>query len=326
MQQQIQTILLLLLAIMSADHIRAEGRTFALIGKSTRDQNFVEVWRGCEAAALKNNDHCVLLGPEQEANAHLQDQIIKQVINSHHYSAMALSVTKSNAIAATVALADIPVITFDSPFAESERSLSLGYIGTDNQEFGRDLARQAKAIYPNGGSVCLMTAEHDTNLALRVLGVRRELSGNPHFSNTQPLRGEGGWYEASRCPWSSGDNSQRALAQLRITLAETKPDVFLSVGGWPLINIQAFKNTVRPFQQTLKNRKPLLVIGAGKILPEYQQLMQEQLLHALVSIDFYRIGELAYKNMKDSLQKKTLQAVIYTPNTIITADKPTTAR
>ncbi|MCT7361108.1 substrate-binding domain-containing protein [Thalassolituus pacificus] len=322
MHPLIQTALLLVLAIMTADNTRAEGNTFALIAKNTSDENFIEVWRGCEAAAQKNQDHCVLLGPEQEASARLQSQAIERAINSRQYRAMAISVTKSSVIAGAVSLAEIPVITFDSPFAESERSLSLSYVGTDNQQFGRDLARQAKARHPNGGSVCLMTAEHDTNLALRVLGVRRELSGNPDFADGQPLRGEGGWHEPERCLWDSGDSSQRALAQIRITLAEIKPDVMLSVGSWPLINPQAYRNTLLPFQEELRKKKPLMIIGVGKILPEYNQLMQEQLLHALVSIDFFRIGELTYNNMLNSINKKPLKAVVYTPNTIITADKP----
>lgn len=309
-------ICLLFICLLSHSVI-ADGREFALIAKSTSDQNFIEVWRGCESAAQKNSDHCVLLGPEQETSARLQAKAIESAINSRRYSAMAISVTKSDVIAQAVSQAIIPVMTFDSPFAEREQNLSLSYVGTDNQQFGRDLARQAKATYPNGGSVCLMTAEHDTNLALRVLGIRRELSGNPALIDAQPLRGEGGWYEPERCLWDSGDSNKRALAEIRISLTEIKPDVFLSVGSWPLIDPQAYQNILLPFQENLRKKKPLIIIGVGKVLPEYHQLRQEQLVHSLVSIDFFRIGELTYKNMLNSINKKPLKAVIYTPNTII---------
>lgn len=309
-------ICLLFICLLSHSVI-ADGREFALIAKSTSDQNFIEVWRGCESAAQKNNDHCVLLGPEQEASARLQAKAIEMAITSRRYSALAISVTKSDVIAQAVSQALIPVITFDSPFSLREQSLSLSYIGTDNLQFGRDLARQAKAVYPDGGSVCLMSAEHDTNLALRVLGVRRELSGNEELIEGQPLRGEGGWYEPERCLWDSGDSNARALAEVRISLSEIKPDVFLSVGSWPLINPQAYRNTLLPFQENLNKKKPLIIIGVGKVLDDYHQLRQEQLLHAMVSIDFFRIGELTYKQMLDSVHKKALKAVVYTPNTII---------
>ncbi len=70
-------VYLLLISLLSGN-VTAEGLEFALIAKNTSDENFIEVWRGCEAAAQRIRIIVYCLAPEQEASARLQSQAIER--------------------------------------------------------------------------------------------------------------------------------------------------------------------------------------------------------------------------------------------------------
>lgn len=286
---------------------------FGLVSKSLDDHNFVDAWLGCQKAAIDNNDQCVHLGVKGSAHVRTQKIVIQEALESGRFQSLAISVTKSDYIADALQGVEIPIITFDSPFEINEQHLSLSYVGIDNIAFGKELAKLAKKFRPAGGTVCIMTARHDTNLAQRVLGVRRELSGL-ELKDGLRLNGENAWYEEERCPWKTADNPARSLKQLDLTLNKLKPDVIISVGHWPIVDPVDYRNVVEPYRKELKTNKHVIAIATGNLLPEYKALIDEGLLQGVVSINFPEIGRVSYELMKAASSGKPIPPLKYIDN------------
>lgn len=307
-------ILPLLLASAAAG---AEGLKFALVGKSVDDANFVDAARGCAEEAKRFGDQCVLLGGSGAAHPRVQAQAIESALRANHFDALAISVTNSTYIAKALQKTTVPLFTFDSPFDTADAHLSRAYIGTDNLAFGRELARVAQRLRPQGGNLCIMTAAHDPNLAQRVAGVRQELSGDLNFPENQRLNGAGGWTETARCPLNSADKPMNTMRELAFTFKESAPNVLLSVGHWPIVDATLYRQTIVPFMQDIKSKKRIVIVGVGKVLPERQALLREKLVHGYVSIDFPEMGRRTYLAMKASLDGKAVAPFSYTPDTVI---------
>lgn len=301
------------LLFLFCDLVMAEGLNFGLVAKSIDDDNFIAAWRGCDDEAKKEANKCLFIGAKGSSNPHLQALSIQNALHTHQFKALAVSVTASEHIATILQDSKVPVITFDSPFSPEYASLSQAYVGMNNVNMGLDLSKAAKRLRPQGGSICLMTSINDPNLPERVLGIRQGLSGNPEFPAGQRLNGEGGWVENIRCPWNSGDSSGRALQQVTITLQDLKPDVFISVGQWPVIDTQAYREATRPFHEDLIQKRPIMIIAAGTTGPKGQALLDDQLVHAFVSIDFEEIGKQAYLLMRDIAIGKPVTPMTITP-------------
>lgn len=308
---------LVLLSVLINSSVFAEGMTFALVAKSIDDGNFIDTWKGCNELAKQSGDQCVLLGGKGASNLRLQQLIIQKAVKSKRYDAFAISVINSEFVAKALKDADVPVITFDSPFSENFKHFSHAYVGIDNLEFGKELARIAKRLNPDGKSVCLMTAMHDHNLSLRMLGIRQVLSDNHHLKDNNRLEGDGGWAEYNRCPWNVADNVERSLNQLEFTLNSIKPDVFLSVGHWPILNVERYRMITEPFREDIINNKHILLFNIGsQSMETTEELMNEGLLNGFVSINFPEIGRQSYKIMKRITEGKPVNSANYIPNII----------
>ena len=305
---------LIVLALVNSSTL-AEGLTFGMVAKSIDDGNFIAAWRACDTEAKRFGDEVVLVGGKGAADPRLQLQAIESALKANRLAALAISVTNSELIAKTVETAGVPIVTFDSPFSAKYEHLSLAYIGADNVKFGHDLAKIAKRLRPQGGTVCLMTA-YDPNLAQRVQGVRQELSGNSQFPEGQRLNGEGGWTEIARSPWNSSDSVERTMKELTVTLKHLKPDVFISVGHWPVVDPAAYRKTIEPFRQELIDKERMMIVAIGAIGPEQAALMDEKLVHGYVSLTYNEIGKLCYTFMRAAAEGKPIPPVTYTDNTI----------
>lgn len=289
----------------------AKGNIYGLVVKSTSDPNFIDTLLGCNKAAEKFGDKCELIGSKGSANPHAQYFSLQKALKENTFSAIAISVISSDLIAKALSKANIPVITFDSPLAPKYKHLSLNYTGIDNVSFGINLAKVVKKNRPTGGILCLMTEKNDTNLAQRVWGIRLELSGDRSFSPGQRLSGENGWSEDDRCPWNTGDDSDRALKELEFTLQKIKPDAFISVGHWPVIQAQRYREVTQSSSKLLTSEKIVVVVGVGRVLPNYSQLLEDKLVHGYVSIDFEKTGRSLYTSMQSAVHKRPLKAEIY---------------
>jgi len=284
----------------------AEGLTFGLVAKSINDVNFIDVWQGCHKAAKSFGDRCLLLGGKGNAQIRRQEEAIQSAVKSQQYDALAISVMNSEFAARALQNINIPVITFDSPFNEKYQFLSHAYVGIDNIEFGKDLAKIAKTLLPKGGTICFMTVMHDRNLALRIQGARAEFSDNNKFTESQRLGKKGKWTELNRCPWYTSDNIERSHDQLEYTIRVLKPDVFIAVGHWPVSDITAYKKLMEPFRQQISHNKPLLIFGIGSCRKnQLSKLINAGLVHGFASINFPQLGKNSYEIMKKLVQDKT---------------------
>lgn len=306
----------LLALFMPGSICHADNHTYAVIAKSRSDINFQEVFKGCQQAAQRHNDNCELLGPEGPANARQQQQILRDALASGRYTAIGLSVTRADVLANTAASATIPLLTYDSPFPDGMSNLARGYVGPDNEDIGRALGRLVQERHPAGGTLCIMSVDGDINLDERVLGLRRQLSGNDKFHTNQRLRGENNWQESPRCPWSTNDDVQQTMGQLKTTLQDIHTQVFVSVGSWPLIDEQAYRTLVTPYRNQLQERS--IFIAIGMTTPEQRQLVNDQLINALVRIDFNTMGRQLYELMSLAQEKSSHLHDLITPVNVIT--------
>jgi ribose transport system substrate-binding protein len=317
MKIKISFVVIVILIFMTGVVSSLHARDYGLVSKSLDDENFKDTAKGCNAVAELNGDRCVLIGAQGHANARGQVLAFKKAVRTGNFSGFAVSVVKSDAVAEVVRQeVDVPVISFDSPFLPEDADVSTAYVGIDNISFGRDLARAAKQLRPSGGTVFLMGDLHDANIALRIAGVRRELSGREDFTVEKRLDGEDGWYEFKRSPWLAGDEPGRALAQISLMLKNIKPDVFIAVGHWPLVNPDAYHEAVAPFVRDIRTGRHIMIVGVGKITLKIQGLMDNRLVHGVVSIDFFRTGRQVYHILQALSLHETVAPRTVIPNVV----------
>ncbi len=306
------------LSLILPEAVAAQGRAFAVLGKSSDDPNFIDVAFACELEALAHDDRCELLHAPGHATPRPQVFALRKALASGSFSAVAISVILSDPLAAILRnYPSLPVVTFDSPFDQANQDLSLAYVGPDNQSFGRDLAKIAMQRRPEGGRVVIMSAANDPNLRERVIGIRKELSGDDTLSGMKRLTGENGWIEDRRSPWLTGDNVERTLDQLTFSLKELNADVIISVGHWPVIQPSFFKVQTEPYHDQLMTGKTLVIAGVGNVSRGIQELLDDGLVAGVVSIDFPQIGKQLYYVLSDLLDHKVVPRKTLIPNKLI---------
>jgi|GEM_PF-4674683 hypothetical protein len=69
--------------------------------------------------------------------------------------------------------------------------------------------------------------------------------------------------------------------------------------------------SVPEFHDEFRNKKFIIAPGVGKILSEYQKLLDDGLIHGFVSINFKQTGKLAYEPMKDAADGKPIPETTY---------------
>lgn len=299
--------LLLITGISVADDLR-----FGLLAKSTSDYNFVDTWLGCQQAAVLDGNQCDLLGETGPANAHVQKNALRDALDSGSYAAIAVSVTESSYVAAAAAQSEIPILTFDSPFADNDQHLSRGYIGPDNYAFGEQLAGMALSYRPDGGVVCILTVGTDPNLKTRVTAVRQTLAGDEVMDPASRLSGQSGWHEHARCPAMSLGSSEQVETQFRAILTEIMPDMIISVGHWPVVDVALFRHISRDVRTLLQKEEMRLIVGVGRVSQDYKALVYEGLVHGLVSIDFKEVGRVTYQHLKSVAAGEDIPFITHT--------------
>lgn len=308
---------LILVAVLCCTQAQADGLRFGLLAKSTSDHNFVDAWQGCQQAAAADGNQCDLLGADGPANAHVQWVELEKALGSGEYASIAISVTASAFLARHVGSVEIPLLTFDSPFDASDQGLSEGYIGPDNYAFGKQLAELALSYRPDGGVLCIVSVGQDPNLETRVRAVRKTLAGDEPLKNMGKLNGEGGWHEHERCPRMTLGSPEQVDTQFRSILTDIQPHVIISVGHWPVVDAMLYRRIVRDIQEQLINHRIMLFVGVGQISPAYRALLDEGLVHGLVSIDFTEIGRVTYEQMKQAAAGQEIPRVTHTQKRLV---------
>ncbi len=319
-------VLIALLEMISASSAaNAKGKVFAIAGKNVSDINFINAWKGCEEEARKNSDSCIHIGEPDRPHFRIQDSAISQVLE-RPVQGVAVSVSNSEYLAQhslhEAFDKKIPVVTFDSDLDPEHQNLRRGYIGPDNLEFGRALAREARRYHPRGGNICLMSgAKFDPNLNKRILGVRRELSQDDSFTRDQKLGGQNGWNELDLCPWYNWDNYETSLQQMWEAIYRSEISVFVSVGAWPVADPELYLDVIGPARQMfLESKDKTIVVGIGTPEASQMSLLKEQYVHAYVAIDFTEMGRIAYQQLKTLSEGGDMPDWIRTGNRVLRWD------
>lgn len=295
----------------------AEGMFFGIAGKSLDDINFITVWWNCHRAAQQQGDTCIHIGKKGPAHFRLQDKAIREAIE-RGIDGLAVSVINSEwLVERSVKLAaqnKIPIIAFDSDFNETHRHVRKAYIGMNNLAVGRRLGEIARRFRPKGGTVWLMSDNRfSTNLNERIKGLRRELSADSSFSGDKRLNGEGGWREHARSPWYCKDDSGISLKQMELSFIDSRFDLFISVGHWPVINAELYRKTISRLQNRgIKPGEKKIIIGIGALMPEQHDLLNNNLVNAYVSLDFEEMGKECYHYLKRLASGKDVPPLQYT--------------
>ena len=289
----ITTLLSTSLMLTLVSPVFSENSNFYIIAKNRSDTNFVRTLDGCNAEAAKFGDRCFLFGPYQQAQPFEQYLSLKTILSQSDVDGIAVSVMDTRLIRKALASSTktLPVITFDSPLKTSNTAREpIEHIGVDDVDLGRKLAELAMQDRPEGGTICIMT-DNDTNLSLRVKGVRLALSAEQTGSK---LVGENGWRELDRCPLVASDNADRVSKQLAYTINVLKPNVVLSVGHWPVYFQTVIESLQQMYLDHLIEGKPYLYVAIGNLDSTVSSLLDSGYARGYVEIDFYEQGRLIY--------------------------------
>ena len=297
-----------LAAAMLTGTAAAQDQTyrFAIVPKAMNNPYFDLSRDGCTQRAQElGNIECVYIGPVEHEPA-TQTQIIQDLI-SQGVDGLAISVSDANAAKNVIQQAvdaGIPVITFDADAPDSARQ---AHVGTDNREFGRQLAEQLKKQRPEGGTYGMISGGPAAqNLADRVEGVREGLQGS-------------NWTEVQGSPLFSNDDLALSVQQMQ-DIATANPDInaILPVGGWPMFVPEAYK----AFVDSQKARRDAgeFALVVADTLPIQLQLLKEGYADALVGQRPYEMGQRAMDILLALKKGEQVDEITYAGLDIVTPE------
>ena len=305
--------LALLAGTMLGAPITASAKTFAVVVKTVNDVFSAPIKEGCEAAAKELGDTCYYIGPSQVDEGQ-QLQVVNDVI-SKGIDGMAISATNPKSMARILArLKDqkLPIVTFDGDLLPDDKALRSTFIGTDNYQFGVELAKKVVEMKPKGGSVCIQTGTAGSlNLDLRVQGIRDTLGGVTKDEPISRLTGQNGWTEVNGCPIYNNDNISLSAQQLNDVLTSNpKLDAFVAVGGWAQYAPAAYRAAVSRVKDRVDSKD--LVISFGDAFAPQLPLLKEGLSHYQVGQSPYQMGYQAIKALDTLIKGGTVPPYVDT--------------
>jgi ribose transport system substrate-binding protein len=294
-----------ILALSAAGASAADKKyTFALVPKNTNNPFFDQALDGCKKAEKELNGaiECLYIGPGEHGGGDEEAQIVADLITKK-VDGIAVSVANAPAMANALQgakAAGIPVLTWDSDLLPQDQGLRAAYIGTHNYEIGTNLAKEVKAIKPNGGTICIQSggaaaANHNE----RMQGIRDELAGKQSASAPgDKLTGQNGWKEADGCPLYTDDDFPRAVQQMEDTLAKyPNLDAFVPTGGFPEFLPDAHRNVAMKYKDKIASGKLALVVA--DTLPVQIDILKEGLASGNVGQRPFEMGYKAMYALKD---------------------------
>lgn len=316
-------VLGLFCALLFAPLASADSLRFALVAKTIDHPPFIQAGKGCAEAARAEGDSCILLGPSGSAHFRQQDRILGEALGMG-LDGIAVSVTRSHWLAehSLQRAGQTPLITFDADLEPADQHLRRAYVGYDDRKFGHRLGRLAQRIRPQGGQLCLLAGSlHDTNIDMRIQGVRDYLGGAQGVGPSGHLSGASGWREHARCPLYSSGNQEVALRQLATILDSASIDLIISMGSWPVSDPEKFRKDAGPLlaEHQARGTRPAIVIGIGEPSAEQLALLDEGLVQAYLAVSFRELGRQSYWVLKRLAQGKPvprttlLESRVYLP-------------
>ncbi|MFP3558536.1 sugar-binding protein [Paraburkholderia sp. SIMBA_049] len=303
----------LLMSVAMVHTTNASAKTFAVVVKTVNDVFSAPIKEGCEAAAKELGDTCYYIGPSVVDEGQ-QIQVLNDVL-SRGVDGIAVSATNPKSMARTLErLKDrnIPIVTFDSDVLPEDQKLRATFIGTDNYQFGVELAKKVVQMKPKGGSVCIQSGTAGSiNLDSRVQGIRDTLGGGTKAKPITRLTGQNGWTEPAGCPVYNNDNISTAAQQLNDVLTgNPKLDAFVAVGGWAQYAPAAYRAAIMRVKSRVDSKD--LVISMGDAFPPQMPLLKDGLSDYQVGQNPYQMGYQAIKALDAITKGKQVPPTIMT--------------
>jgi ribose transport system substrate-binding protein len=294
----------------------AKDKVFALVPKAMNNPFFDQARDGCMKAAQEiGGVQCQYIGPadatEQEQVELIQDLITKKV------DGIGVSAANAPAIAKVLQRAKdakIPVITWDSDLMPQDKAMRATYIGTVNEEVGKEVAKRAMALKPNGGTYCIQSGGPAAqNMNDRLKGMMETLPADK-------------WKQVAGCPLYNNDDFPLSITQIADLLAKyPKIDAILNAGGAPEMVGQAYRELMKKYADRI-NSKDLVLIYV-ETLPMQMDIMKEGLSHGQIGQRPYEMGYRAMYVLNDLTNGKkvedpiTIGLDVCTPETMDTCKK-----
>jgi ribose transport system substrate-binding protein len=314
----IRVAFLVCLATMPA---HAQKKTIGMVFKVLNNAFTPPLQAGCADAAKDLNVNCIFVGPTEYNEA--QEVQMLQDMMQRGVDGLAVSAANPKAMAHMLQQAKdkgIPVVMFDSDVLPEDAGVRLSFIGTDNYQFGAELAKKVLEIKKSGGSVCIQSgAPASLNLNDRVQGIRDALAGVSKDKPVQRLTGQNSWTEPAGCPVYNNDDIRLAAQQVAdVFTANPKLDAFIAVGGWAQYAPQAYKQAV-DLQKARVDSKDL-VISFGDNFPPQMPLLKAGYSHFNIGQRPYQMAYTAVQSLVDVFNGKTIPTSIVTGAEICTPD------
>jgi ribose transport system substrate-binding protein len=313
----LKTVLLATAAICALGCVSAasaaETKTIAMVFKVLNNAFTPPLQKGCAAAAKDFKVECTFMGPT-EYNEAEEIQMVQDMVQ-RGVDGLAVSAANPKAMARVLQQAKakgIPVVMFDSDVLPEDAGVRLTFIGTDNYQFGAELAKKVMDDKKKGGTVCIQSgAPASLNLNDRIQGIRDTLAGAPKSAPVKQLTGQNGWTEAPGCPVFNNDDIRLAAQQVNdVFTANPKLDAFIAVGGWAQYAPQAYKQAVE--LQAARVASKDLVISFGDNFEPQMPLLKAGLSHYNIGQRPYDMAYTAVKSLVDVFAGKKLEPSIVT--------------
>jgi ribose transport system substrate-binding protein len=291
----------------------AEDKTLAIVVKGLDNPFFEQIHLGCEKAnaEIKGSGYtCLYTGPASSADEAGEVQIVDDLLTK---GVAAIAISPSNAPLMAKLLRErapqIPIMTIDADLGKEDAALRKTYLGTDNYLMGVKFAEYLQKYKPKGGTICLQLGNLAAdNINARAAGTRDTLAG---AKGTERLTGQNGWTEIDGCPLYTNDQADLANQQMADTFtANPDLDAFVLEGGWAQFAPQAYAQVTDQVMDKLKSGK--LVIVAGDTLPPQIEALKAGRSHVQVGQRPFEMGYKAPFVMRDLVEGKTVDSVLYT--------------
>ena len=275
---------------------QAKDKVFALVPKAMNNPFFDQARDGCMKAAKEiGGIQCLYIGPA-DATEQEQVELIQDLI-TRHVDGIAVSAANAPAIAKVLGRAkevNIPVVTWDSDLLPADKGLRASYIGTVNEQVGIELAKQAMALKPSGGTFCIQSGgPAAANMNDRIKGMMETLPADK-------------WKQVQGCPLYNNDDFPLSITQLTDLLAKyPKIDAVLDAGGAPEMEVKAYGELMNKYKDRLKNKD--LVMLFVETLPMQMDALRAGLSDGQVGQRPYEMGYKAIYLLNDLTQGKPVQ-------------------
>lgn len=223
-------------------------------------------------------------------------QIIADLVTAH-VDGLAVSPTSDPAVADAIRAAvkaGVPVVTVDTDAPGTGRAAA---IGTNARDFGRALGASLKRWKPNGGKYAILATDpQQPSMAERISGVRDALGP--------------GWSEITDSPIvTSGDYAEAAGKIDHLLNAYYDVDAIISVGAWPMLDTDAWREMVSRYKARIDKADVVLVVADA--LPAQKDLVRQGLGHVLVGQKPQDMGSRAVDLLLQLTQKRKVPEVVY---------------